>query len=312
MPQFLNREGIKNALENVFEQAEKELIIIVPYIKLSEKTSKLLADANDRNIEIVIIYKEGTLSDKEKAKLNNFQNLNLLSHPDIHTKCYCNERQIIIASMNLYDYSEKYNREMGILLGENDFDMMDDEAFTDALEEIDSIVRSAKLEKKSIKARQNGFKLEMLESNEELLKLACKFLNKHFDNKTFRIHEEETGFICHDYFDNIHTMVEIDESEGIHDQSGKFVISRVALMFNWDKGLLKVIHEKSKYAIKSKSLFPNFRIYWNRPDNNLTIYRDYKNQPKWNDLTEEQLLRKFRQGIDMVIDYIKKVERSLR
>jgi PLD-like domain len=311
MPKFLNREGIKESLSTLFENAKKELIIVVPYIKLSDATAKLLTQANKRNIEIVMIYKEGSLLKPERDKLQTFQNLNLLSHPDIHTKCYCNETQMIIASMNLYDYSERYNREMGILLGDNENDIFDEEPFADALDEIESIIKSAKLEKKSLKAQKEGFKLEMLESNEELLKLACKFLNKYFDNKSFEV-EEEAGLICFDYFDNINAIIEVDDSEGIDDKTGVFTIGRAVINFNWAEQILKRIHEKSKVEIKSKSLFPNFRIYWNKHSSNLTIYRDYKNQPKWNDLSEEQQICKFRQGIDMVIDYIKKAERSLR
>lgn len=48
MAKFLNREGIKDALVQIFQTSEKEVIVIVPYIKLSNETFKLLSNADNR------------------------------------------------------------------------------------------------------------------------------------------------------------------------------------------------------------------------------------------------------------------------
>ena len=68
-----------------------------------------------------------------------------LKHPslyylqNLHAKCYLNEQNMIIGSMNLYEFSEKNNREMGVLLSLEG----DNEVFEDAVQEVGSIINAA-------------------------------------------------------------------------------------------------------------------------------------------------------------------------
>ena len=66
---------------------------------------------------------------------------------------------MVITSMNMYEFSEKNNREMGVLV---ELDK-DSELFTKAVRETDSIIRSAerielKKEKRFLESKQNGLK----------------------------------------------------------------------------------------------------------------------------------------------------------
>ena len=116
MPKFLNTQGLSTWIPRIIEETERELVIITPYMQLSDKIFNLLIEANERGVETIIIYRENKLSEKDKEKLKSIDNLNLMHHPNIHAKCYYNENFLLIASINLYEYSEKNNREMGILL----------------------------------------------------------------------------------------------------------------------------------------------------------------------------------------------------
>ena len=115
MPLFLNTKKLNYWLPKLISKAEKELVIIVPYIQTSERIFEALKIANSNQVEIILIYRENKLPIKEKEKLLSLNNINLLHHPNIHCKCYYNGEILILSSMNLYDYSEKNNREMGIL-----------------------------------------------------------------------------------------------------------------------------------------------------------------------------------------------------
>lgn len=309
MATFLTRDTIKESLSLIFTTAENEVIIIVPFIKLSEDSFKLLKEADAKGIELTIVYKEDKMLKAEKEKLYGLKNLNLLAHPDIHAKCYCNETKMIITSMNLYDYSEKYNREMGILL-DLDNDFLSDEEFDDGIDEIRDIISSAKLEKKSLNASQNGFSLKILRPVSEYLRLSCKIVNKFFDNKKFDLTEDD-DICCKNYFDNIDVLIEPDFSEEIDDKTGDFKVHRASLKLKWKEELVKKIHQEFSQS-DAYSSFVHFKIYWNTPHNMLTIYRDWKKQPKWSELNNDQTLRKYKQGIDQVIDYLKKVERKFR
>lgn len=107
-------------------------------------------------VETTLIYKEGELSNKERKRFSEIENLNLFFHPNIHSKCMYNEKYFLLTSMNLYEYSQKHNREMGVVfrrtdeegIGWNDYRLgKDDESiFQDAIAEFQSILNSSEFE----------------------------------------------------------------------------------------------------------------------------------------------------------------------
>ena len=56
---------------------------------------------------------------------------------NLHAKCYLNESECIISSLNLYEFSQVNNNEMGISVRKYE----DDEVFKDAYEEAQRIIR---------------------------------------------------------------------------------------------------------------------------------------------------------------------------
>ena len=56
---------------------------------------------------------------------------------NLHAKCYLNENRCIITSLNLYEFSQINNNEMGILLSKDE----DSDVYRDAYEEAQRIVR---------------------------------------------------------------------------------------------------------------------------------------------------------------------------
>ena len=88
-------------------------------MQLSDRIYQCLVAANKRGVETVIIYRENKMKPRERAMLDVIDNLNLMHHPNIHAKCFYNEDYLLIGSMNLYEYSEKNNREMAILFERN-------------------------------------------------------------------------------------------------------------------------------------------------------------------------------------------------
>jgi sugar-specific transcriptional regulator TrmB len=86
MALFLNTQKISHWLNEIISGAEKELILIVPYIKTSNNIFESLQDADDRGVEIILIYRENKLNEKEKIKLFSLKNITILHHPNIHCK----------------------------------------------------------------------------------------------------------------------------------------------------------------------------------------------------------------------------------
>lgn len=140
MPQFLTTSGTSHLIEDIIIKAKSELVLITPYLKLSRILFERLTEANHRGVRIRLVYGKSELHANERRQLDALTNIELLFLGNLHAKCYFNESTLIVSSMNLYEFSEKNNREMGIVLTRRD----DEECFADALAEAHSIIAAAR------------------------------------------------------------------------------------------------------------------------------------------------------------------------
>lgn len=139
MAEFLTTQGTSYYLENIIVNANKWLVLISPYLNISENFMARLHDADKRKVQIFLVYGKDELKEREKQKLGELENLSLRYHKNLHAKCYLNESMMIITSMNMHEFSEKTNREMGVLV-RND---VDGQIYASALKEVHSILDSA-------------------------------------------------------------------------------------------------------------------------------------------------------------------------
>lgn len=115
MPEFITTKGTAHYLEQIITGARERLVLISPYLQISEVFLQRLQDAAGRGVATTIVYGKDELKPGERAKLAQLPSLHLLYLGNLHAKCYFNEAIMVITSMNMYEASEK-NREMGILL----------------------------------------------------------------------------------------------------------------------------------------------------------------------------------------------------
>ena len=141
MAEFLTTQGTAYHLENIIINANKWLILISPYLNITQNFLNRLQDADKRNVKICIVYGKDELKAEEKAKLQQIKNLSIRFCKNLHAKCYLNETSMIITSMNMYEFSEKINREMGILI--NKENAADRKIYEDGMKEVKSILDSA-------------------------------------------------------------------------------------------------------------------------------------------------------------------------
>lgn len=135
MAEFLTRRDVSARLEKIIRNAEKELILISPYVKIDRHTRGDLDDllARRGRIKIHLIYRNKNKTDLDPEDmdwLESKSSIRLSFQEDLHAKCYLNESQALLTSMNLHDYSQKNNIEMGILAscGEDLYDEIRKEA----------------------------------------------------------------------------------------------------------------------------------------------------------------------------------------
>jgi hypothetical protein len=142
MAEFQTTSGTANCIEQIVLKATKKLVIVTPYLKLSKTFSERLMDASSKGVSIKLIYGKSELNEKQKELLAKLENLELYFFENLHAKCYFNEKSMVITSMNLYESSEKNNREMGISIDR----VVDKEIFENAMNETHSILKAAKKE----------------------------------------------------------------------------------------------------------------------------------------------------------------------
>lgn len=142
MAEFLTTNGTSYNIENIIIDAKKNLTLVSPYLQLSKTFYERLKDATNRGVQVKIIYGKDELKPNERNSLAELKNIELYYFENLHAKCYFNETRMVITSMNMYDFSEKRNREMGVLIDQS----QDKVLFEKAVNETHSILQSSEKE----------------------------------------------------------------------------------------------------------------------------------------------------------------------
>jgi phosphatidylserine/phosphatidylglycerophosphate/cardiolipin synthase-like enzyme len=146
MARFLDTYGVTNALSQIIKNAQDRLILISPYLQVSDGFKEMLEDRDRFKIDIKIIYMEDKLRPQESSWLKSLKYVKIYSCKNLHAKCYLNENEALITSMNFYEFSQVHNKEMGILVSKTDDPKLYDEIY----EEVKRIQRTCDYEIDSI------------------------------------------------------------------------------------------------------------------------------------------------------------------
>ena len=133
MATFLTTEDIVSHLHRIIEQAAEELILISPYIKVDDKTKRLLENTK-RGTDIHVLYGKS----QSERNLGNVKTsfdlpgITVSFLKDLHAKCYLNEKEALVTSMNLHEFSQEHNDEMGILVSKREDSVLYEAIYQDA------------------------------------------------------------------------------------------------------------------------------------------------------------------------------------
>lgn len=115
MAKFLDTAGVSYHLGQLLKGTEEKLFLISPYLQFSGRIKEYLKNLNLLKRDIRIIYRENKLQVAETDWLESQQpGIRTSICENLHAKCYLNEKEAIITSMNLYQFSQENNNEMGI------------------------------------------------------------------------------------------------------------------------------------------------------------------------------------------------------
>jgi phosphatidylserine/phosphatidylglycerophosphate/cardiolipin synthase-like enzyme len=137
MAKFLDTTGVSYHLQQLINKANERLILISPYLKINEKIKQSLEDKNRMKIDIRVIYGKNELQPEENNWLKSMTSIRASFCKDLHSKCYLNENEAIITSMNLYEFSQVNNNEMGIYVVKE----TDPTLYNEIYEEVKRLIR---------------------------------------------------------------------------------------------------------------------------------------------------------------------------
>ena len=104
-------------ISHISEDARKHLVIICPYLKINEKLRRTIEVADRKGVNLFVIYGKRELDEGTMTWLKGLRHSNIASIKDLHAKLYMNEEMAVISSMNIYEYSQVNNEELGVLCG---------------------------------------------------------------------------------------------------------------------------------------------------------------------------------------------------
>lgn len=152
MAEFLDTQGVSYFLKKLINNSNDKLYLISPYLQLNNQLKLSLEDRHKFSIDIIIIYGKVTdINPDDSEWLKSMPGIKLMFHKDLHAKCYFNEKEAIITSMNLYMFSQQNNVEMGIYISKE----KDEELYKQIATEVDRIKRGSEHRTISVQKVEN-------------------------------------------------------------------------------------------------------------------------------------------------------------
>ena len=147
---FITTQGINHFLYELIKDANKYITLISPYAKLNTRLQELLKNKKQQGVKITFVCRVHDLKEQDKAMLLDC-GMQIRNRDNLHAKCYISENEAIISSLNLYEYSQVNNDEMGLLVKNNH------KIYDDILEDAIRISSNSRLEvKKTVQKINNS------------------------------------------------------------------------------------------------------------------------------------------------------------
>jgi len=137
MAKFLNTSAANYYLEEIIRLAHNRLILLSPFLKLNDRVKELLEDRNRLKVDVRLIYGKNELQPEEINWLRSLASIRTNFCRNLHARCYLNEDLCLVTSLNLFDFSQANNNEVGILIARHE----DPELFQSATDEAQRLIR---------------------------------------------------------------------------------------------------------------------------------------------------------------------------
>ncbi len=133
MSEFLTTTGVSHRLEELIKSADERLILISPFFKVNNRVKELIEDKDRLKIDVRVVYGKTELHPDQNNWLASLSSVRTSYCANLHAKCYLNENEALLTSMNLYEFSQVNNHEMGILITRANEPKLYEEVFDEAM-----------------------------------------------------------------------------------------------------------------------------------------------------------------------------------
>jgi phosphatidylserine/phosphatidylglycerophosphate/cardiolipin synthase-like enzyme len=137
MAKYLDTSQISSELMQLLKEAKERIILVTYSLQVNTQIQERLKTKSKIGTlaEISLIYGNTKPKKSEIEWMAEIDDLKVWQKKNLHAKCYVNENKAIISSMNLYDYSQTTNVEMGFLITKED----EPEAYQKMMDDIDDL-----------------------------------------------------------------------------------------------------------------------------------------------------------------------------
>ena len=115
MSVILNTSGLNSSILNVIDTATEYLVLISPYQRLHPDVRERLVIAINRGVKVFVIDGKDGMRSEMLDWYSSFPSVSVGYVQELHAKAYANERMAVLGSMNLLEYSQENNEELGVL-----------------------------------------------------------------------------------------------------------------------------------------------------------------------------------------------------
>ena len=156
MAKFLNTTGVSYHLEELIKGTKNKLILISPYLQFHDRIKEHLDYLIGQKRDIRIVFRENKLRPDEKGWLESRAGIQTSFNKNLHAKCYLSESEAIVTSMNLYEFSQQNNNEIGIHISKT----TDPDLYNSTLEEAERLLYISRATRKNNNSKSNQIKSE--------------------------------------------------------------------------------------------------------------------------------------------------------
>jgi len=142
MAEYLTTAGSSSEIEKLINNSKEKLYLITPFMQLNKLLKPQLEQLDNREstIDIRVVSRTDKINADDLAFLQKLKNVKIFTLDNLHAKCYINQDTAIVTSLNLYDFSQQNNIEMGIKVEKD----KDADLYQSIYNGVDSIIRQSK------------------------------------------------------------------------------------------------------------------------------------------------------------------------